>query len=130
MCASSETLNRDFRYQLTAIGQFSQVIVASKIANNRFVIKTDKPNVEVTWQVTGVRQDAWSNAHRMPVEQEKSTRERGHYLHPELYGAPEEASIAWARHPELMKRVREVREKQSHPQQTSSHSRTAAGKKQ
>ena len=110
-----ETLNRDFRYQLTAIGQFSQAIVASKIVNNRFVIKTDKPNVEVSWQVTGVRQDAWANAHRMPVEQEKSTRERGHYLHPELYGAPEEASIAWARHPELMKRVKQMRQQGSLP---------------
>jgi hypothetical protein len=51
----------------------------------------------------------------MPVEQEKSTRERGHYLHPELYGAPEEASIAWARHPELMKRVKQMRQQGSLP---------------
>ena len=110
-----ETLNRDFRYQLTVVGQFAQAIVASKVGNHQFKIKTDKPNVEVSWQVTGIRQDAWANVHRIPVEEEKSARERGHYLHPELYGAPEEASIAWARHPETMKRMKEMREKQSLP---------------
>ena len=110
-----ETLNRDFRYQLTVVGQFAQAIVANKVANNRFSIKTDKPNVEVSWQVTGIRQDAWANAHRIPVEEQKNGRERGHYIHPELYGAPEEASIAWARHPETMKRIKELPEQQSSP---------------
>ena len=62
--------------------------------------------MEVSWQVTGIRQDAWANAHRIPVEVEKSERERGYYLHPELYGAPEEKSTAWARHPETMKQAK------------------------
>jgi hypothetical protein len=75
-----EALNRDFRYQLTVIGQFSQAIVASKIANHQFTIKTDKPHVEVSWQVTGIRQDAWANAHRIPVEQLKPERERARTL--------------------------------------------------
>jgi trimeric autotransporter adhesin len=47
-----EALNRDFRYQLTVVGQFSQAIVASKVANHQFSIKTDKPNVEVSWPRT------------------------------------------------------------------------------
>ncbi len=109
-----EALNRDFRYQLTAIGQPAQAWVASKIANHSFTIKTDKPNVEISWQVTGTRQDAWANAHRTPVEQEKNARERGSYLHPELYGAPEESSVEWARHPQMMKRLKEMRGKNSH----------------
>jgi hypothetical protein len=104
-----EVLNRDFRYQLTVMGQFAQAIVADEIANGRFMIKTDKPNVKVSWQVTGIRQDAWANAHRIPVEQVKPEKERGSYLHPELFGAPAEKSIAWARHPETMKRMQEVR---------------------
>jgi trimeric autotransporter adhesin len=115
-----ETLNRDFRYQLTVVGQFAQAIVASKVGNHQFRIKTDKPNVEVSWQVTGIRQDAWANVHRIPVEEEKSARERGHYLHPELYGAPEEASIAWARHPETMKHIKEMRTKSLPLNQTTS----------
>jgi hypothetical protein len=98
-----EALNRDFRYQLTVIGQFAQAMVASEMANHKFAIQTDKPNVKVSWQVTGVRQDAWANAHRIPVEEAKSGRERGAYLHPELFGAPADKSIAAVRHPEAMK---------------------------
>ncbi|MDQ6694259.1 MAG: S-layer homology domain-containing protein, partial [Chloroflexota bacterium] len=55
-------LNRDARYQLTVIGQFAQAIVAEKVKGNSFVIKTDKPNVEVSWQVTGIRNDAVARA--------------------------------------------------------------------
>jgi hypothetical protein len=102
-----ETLNRDFRYQLTVIGQFSQAIVASKVANHQFTIKTDKPNVEVSWQVTGIRQDAWANAHRIPVEVEKAQADRGLYLHPELFGAPPQKSIALAHHPMMEKLLTE-----------------------
>ena len=74
-------LNRDFRYQLTVIGQFAQAIVSSEISDNRFEIKTDKPTVKVSWQVTGIRQDAWANKNRIPVEEPKPDRERG-FLHP------------------------------------------------
>jgi hypothetical protein len=94
-----EALNRDFRYQLTVIGQFAQAIVAGEMANHRFHIRTDKPNVKVSWQVTGTRQDAYANAHRIPVEEMKSGKERGMYLHPELFGASAEKSIAVAHHP-------------------------------
>jgi trimeric autotransporter adhesin len=88
-----ESLNRDFRYQLTVVGQFAQAMVASEIANNQFVIQTDKGNVKVSWQVTGIRQDAWANAHRIPNEVEKSEKEKGHYLSPELFGHAGEPSI-------------------------------------
>jgi hypothetical protein len=90
-----ETLNRDFRYQLTVIGQFAQAIVASEISGNQFSIRTDKPNVKVSWQVTGVRQDAFANAHRIQVEVEKAPEDRGHYLYPELVGAPETERIGY-----------------------------------
>jgi hypothetical protein len=106
-----ESLNRDFRYQLTVIGQFAQAIVSSEVADHHFAIKTDEPGVKVSWLVTGVRQDAWANAHRIPVEEQKTVRERGRYLHPELYGAPEESGIEWARHPKIMKHQKEMRQK-------------------
>jgi hypothetical protein len=106
-----EALNRDFRYQLTVIGQFAQAMVASEISNHQFSIKTDKANVKVSWQVTGIRQDAWANAHRIPVEEPKSGKERGSYLHPELYGAPQEKGVLWARDPKAMKQWKEARTK-------------------
>ncbi len=101
-------LNADFRYQLTVIGQFAQAIVAREIENNQFEIRTSAPGVKVSWQVTGVRQDAYAQAHPLRVEQEKDARLRGFYIHPELYGAPPEKQIEWARHPQMMKRIREM----------------------
>jgi hypothetical protein len=94
MPAYFEALNRDFRYQLTVVGQFAQAIVATEISNGSFLIKTDRPNVKVSWQVTGIRQDAWANAHRIPNEVEKPEKEKGRYLHPELFGKSNEARIA------------------------------------
>jgi hypothetical protein len=95
-----EALNRDFRYQLTVIGKFAQAIVASGIENNRFVIKTDQPDVKVSWQVTGIRQDASARALPNSVEEEKPEAERGLFLHPEHYGHSRERGIAYACDPD------------------------------
>ena len=95
-----EALNQDFRYQLTAIGQFAQAIVAQEVRNNRFTIKTDQPRVKVSWQVTGTRQDSWAVANRIAVEEEKAPEEKGRYLHPELCAQPEEAMIHRSPRPE------------------------------
>jgi hypothetical protein len=92
-----EALNRDFRYQLTVIGQFAQAIVAHEIAHNKFVIKTSKPSVKVSWQVTGIRQDAYANAHRIPTEEAKPEGERGSYLHPDAFPNPEDEKAAVAK---------------------------------
>lgn len=104
-----DALNKDFRYQLTVIGTFAQAIVANKMKSNRFVIKTNAPNVEVSWMVTGVRQDAYAEKNRVKVEEDKSERERGYYLHPEVFNQPEEKSIEWARNPEMMQRLKQER---------------------
>ncbi|MFZ0814751.1 MAG: hypothetical protein WAM78_04490 [Candidatus Sulfotelmatobacter sp.] len=96
-----QALNRDFRYQLTPIEQFAQAIVATEVETNQFTIKTDKPYVKVSWQVTGTRQDAWANAHRIPVEIDKPEDERGYYMHPELFGAGPEKNIVAAHRPDL-----------------------------
>jgi len=88
-----DALNRDFRYQLTVIGQFAQAIVGEEIRDNRFVIRTDKPDVKVSWQVTGIRKDRFANKYRIPVEEDKPKNEQGKYLHPEAYGQPIELQI-------------------------------------
>lgn len=73
-------LNKDFRYQLTVIGTFAQAIVLEEIAGNSFKIKTDQPNVKVSWQVTGVRNDDFAKARRMKVEVEKEEEMKGKRL--------------------------------------------------
>lgn len=88
-------LNKDFKYQLTCIGTFAQAIVAEEVSGNTFKIKTDKPNVRVSWQVTGVRQDAAANYYRIQNEVEKPANEKGFYLVPEAYGKGPEMNATY-----------------------------------
>jgi hypothetical protein len=84
-----EALNREFRYQLTSVGEFQQLYIAEEISGNHFRIAGGKPHGKVSWQVTGVRHDAYAETHRIPVEEEKKGAERGTYLHPELFEHPD-----------------------------------------
>jgi hypothetical protein len=72
---------------LTVIGDFAQAVIAEEVSDGAFTIRTDRGRVKVSWQVTGVRQDAWAQANRIQAEQKKPRQERGKYLHPELFGA-------------------------------------------
>ena len=93
-----EVLNRDFRYQLTAIGAPGpNLFIEDEIWNNHFKIAGGQPGMKVSWQVTGIRQDAYANAHRIPVEEEKSIDDRGKYLHPTEHGVPETMGIMYTK---------------------------------
>jgi hypothetical protein len=95
-------VNSDFRYQLTAIGAPGPNLhIAQKITGNQFRIAGGTPGMEVSWQVTGIRQDAYAKAHRIPVEEAKPATERGKYLHPRELGFPESLGI----HYELMQKM-------------------------
>ena len=89
-----EALNCDFRYQLTCIGGFAPVYVAERISGNTFKIAGGQPGMEVSWQVTGIRHDPFSETYGLEVEEEKDARERGKYLHPTAYGLPQELSVS------------------------------------
>ena len=56
---------------LTPIGQLVLAAVVRPLARNRFTLETSKPHVEVSWQVTGVRHDAYARAHPLRVEMVK-----------------------------------------------------------
>src|SRR5260370_20751382 len=84
-----EALNADFRYQLTAIGAAAPNLhVAQEIAQHQFSIAGGAPGMKVSWQVTGVRHDAYAKTHPLVVDVKKSEKDRGHFLHPDAYGAP------------------------------------------
>jgi hypothetical protein len=94
MPAWFDALNGDFRYQLTVMGRsFARAVVWEEMTGDRFTIRTDEPRVKVSWQVTGIRQDAFAKARRIPVEEEKTGAERGRYLTPELFGQPASKAI-------------------------------------
>ena len=91
-----ESLNTEFRYQLTAIGAPGPNLhISKKINGNTFEISGGSSNMEVSWQVTGIRSDNFAKANPIEVETTKDAIEKGYYLHPEAYGQPEEMGIEW-----------------------------------
>jgi hypothetical protein len=89
-----EALNGDFRYQLTVVGQAAPNLhVAEEVSENRFKIAGGEGGMKVCWQLTGTRKDPWAAANPFEVEQEKPQEQRGRYLDPGLYDAPEEQRV-------------------------------------
>jgi hypothetical protein len=108
-------LNKNFRYQLTAIGAPApNLYIAEEISSDgvttntnyyysnssdsssdnknsnnnnksRFKVAGGASGMKVSWQVTGIRKDPYANAHRISVEEDKPAKERGYYTYPELY---------------------------------------------
>ena len=79
-------LNRDFRYGLTPIGEFAPLYVKEEVSGGRFSIAGASPGQKVSWQLTGIRQDAWADANRIEVELDKVADQQGKYLHPVEHG--------------------------------------------
>ncbi len=95
-----EALNRDFRYQLTVIDEadndsFVMAKVVRGVADNAFTIRTSEPNTQVSWLVTGVRQDKFADANRIPVEEWKDEENRGKYLHPTAWNETDAKGEDW-----------------------------------
>jgi hypothetical protein len=83
-----EAINRDYRYQLTCIGDFAPVYTAQEIQDNRFQIAGGEPGLKVSWEVTALRSDPYLEYYDPPVEMDKPAEARGTYLHPEFFGQP------------------------------------------
>lgn len=93
-------LNRDVRYLLTPIGAPAPNLhIAEKIKGNRFKIAGGQPGTEVSWQVTGIRQDAYANDNRIQIEVEKPEDERGTFLYPKGFAQPAEKALDRKSHP-------------------------------
>ncbi len=90
-----EALNTDFRYQLTCIGGYAPVYIDREVSAGSFVIAGGRPGLKVSWQVTGIRQDAFARANPVKVEEPKPAHERGRYLHPEAHNQPAELGIGY-----------------------------------
>lgn len=94
-----EAINRDVRYQLTPVGGWAPVYVATEVAGNRFRIAGGRPGMKVSWRIEAVRNDRYVQRYGAPVEMDKPPEERGRYLHPELYGLPAERGVHWQEKP-------------------------------
>ncbi|MEQ1935245.1 MAG: hypothetical protein ABL962_15405 [Fimbriimonadaceae bacterium] len=88
-------INKEPRYTLTVVDDtegpgFVQVKVARKIRNNRFLIMTSAPSIEVSWEVKAIRNDLYVRKYGAPVEIEKPELYKGKYQNPAIYNQPPE----------------------------------------
>ncbi|MBS4029568.1 MAG: hypothetical protein KGZ58_13145 [Ignavibacteriales bacterium] len=90
-----EALNKDFRYQLTCVGGFANVYIAEEIKENKFKIAGGITGMKVSWQVTGIRKDAYAEKNRTIPEVEKEQENKGKYLNPEVFGLQKEQGIGY-----------------------------------
>ena len=90
-----EALNKDSRYQLTVIGSFAQAIISKEVSNNKFEIATSIPNVKVSWEVKGVRNDARMRMHPFVAEEMKSAAQRGKYVDPASHNQPASKGVSY-----------------------------------
>jgi hypothetical protein len=88
-------INKDFRYQLTVVGTFAQAIISKEITNNNFEIATSIPNVKVSWEVKGVRNDAHMKKFPFVAQQDKTTSQKGKYWDPSVYNQPESKGVSF-----------------------------------
>jgi hypothetical protein len=78
--------------------------------NSCFRIAGGASGMKVSWQVTGIRKDPWANANRVQVEEVKPDKERGYYMHPDLYGQPTEKGVSRLLLPEVERQERLMNE--------------------
>lgn len=89
-----ESLNSDFRYQLTPLGQSApNMYIKEELTGGKFVVAGANAGQRVSWQITGIRKDPWALKNPIVVEQDKPVHEKGYYRHPEVHGQPEEMGI-------------------------------------
>jgi hypothetical protein len=86
--AYATTIASDWRYQLTPVGAFGQVIVAREVRDGAFVVRSEHPRMKVSWSVTGVRRDPQARETPIVAVQDKAGADRGRYLDPTAYGKP------------------------------------------
>ncbi len=90
-----QALNKDSRYQLTVIGSFAQAIISKEVSNNTFEIATSVPNVKVSWEVKGVRNDARMQQHPFVAVEEKSAAQKGKYWDPAAHNQPASKGVSY-----------------------------------
>jgi hypothetical protein len=109
-----DAVNRDFTYQLTAVGAAAPNLhVRDELKNGRFTIAGAPASMKISWQITGIRKDVWAVANSIPVEEPKKDKEKGYYLHPELYKQSRGKAIGTLRHPRTKTIISETFKKNS-----------------
>lgn len=87
-------INKDYSYQLTAIGTSQNPYVKEEIKENNFIVG-GAPNTKVSWTVHANRNDAYMQKYpeRGVDVVAKEGERQGKYFTPELYNQPETAGM-------------------------------------
>ncbi len=83
-----ESINKDFSYYLTPIGDAANLYVKSEVKGNSFVIAGGKKGLKVSWILYAKRNDKYMQAKYAQNEDlvEVPKKQPGKYIHPELWG--------------------------------------------
>ena len=84
--------------------------IAEELADNQFRIAGGTAGLKVSWQLTGIRKDAWAKAHPLVVEQDKPETEKAYFRHPELFGSDRQHNIMYRRIPKLGELLQQSRD--------------------
>jgi hypothetical protein len=87
-----DSLNKDYKYQLTAVGRYAPVFIKEEIINNKFIVASQNgpidSGIKVSWQVTGVRKDSYAVKNPIITEEIKGQDndfKKGEYVNPGVY---------------------------------------------
>ena len=81
-----ESLNTNFRYQLTSIGGWARVYIEETIDDNQFTIAGGRQGLDVSWQIIAERNDPYAKENPLEIEENKDASAQGTYIHPNAYG--------------------------------------------
>ena len=107
-----DVVNRDFRYQLTAVGAPGTKSVHCPGSDEELVQDRRRHGRREGFLAgTGIRKDPWAQKKNpMTVEEKKTGKDRGRFLDPVLHWQPKEKAIGELQRPEdplgLMKKAR------------------------
>ena len=63
------------------MGVYAELCIEHEVDGNAFNILSSRPNVRVSWQITGRRRDAYARSQEFLVEEEKAASECGKFLY-------------------------------------------------
>ena len=100
-----------FRCQLTVIGgRFAQAVISKKIANNQFTIHTNATNVQVSWQITAVRQECLRQGQSAGGRRREAPGRKRFLSSPRTLRPVCNKQTEWGRHPQEMQRMKAAME--------------------
>lgn len=89
-----DEININFSYYLTPIGGAAPNLhVKEEVRDNHFIIAGGQAGMKVSWVLYAQRNDRYVRENPKSTEVEPEKRQKGTYIHPELFGQPESKSM-------------------------------------